>query len=160
MAKPPTSVRSVAIAGLFLLLLLGQAYAVVARDEVWPFSPYPMYADTQGSQVFAVQVEGRSAAGETYPVSIRGELSPFDPSRLLGFFRRLSRGRDADERGHAAARALLALYETRREQGRNGGPELTELSIYESSWRIAPDAKNRDRPNKRRLIATTRAGER
>jgi hypothetical protein len=157
---PASKLRSAAIAGLFLVLIVGQVYAMIARDEAWPFSHYPMYADTQGPNVSAVQVEGRRADGSPYAVSVRRELLPFDPSRLLGFFRRVARKPDAKERSKEAARALLELYELERTRGHHQGPALVELSVYETTWRIVPSADNVGRPSKRRLIATSRAGER
>jgi hypothetical protein len=151
------SLRSAGIAALWIALIIGQLYVVVEREEAWPLSNYPMYADKQGPNVSAVQVEGVRSDGSAYAVSIRKELVPLDPSRLLGLVRRLARGKQKSENERAVARALLDLYEEGRRAGRHAGPPLEALSVYETTWRIVPDASNRDRPAKRRLVASTGA---
>lgn len=163
-SKPPHQVllarlRSAAIVGLFALLLAGQAWAVVAGREFWPFSNYPMYAHAQGSSVTAIQVDGVLADGTRYPVSIRRQLAPFDPSRILGFIRRIGKGKHGGERRVEATRALLELYEQHRLSGRHDGPRLDQLEVFETNWKIAPFAANLASPKRRRLIASTRTAE-
>lgn len=148
--------RSGAIGGLFAVLLVGQAWAVVAGREFWPFSNYPMYAHGQGSSVTAIQVDGVLADGTRYPVSIRRQLTPFDPSRILGFLKRIGKGSRGSERRVEATRALLQLYEKHRVSGRHDGPPLEQMEVFEASWRIAPFAANLAQPKRRRLLASTR----
>ena len=152
-----SAVRSYLLLLLVLTLLIGQAYAVSTKSEHWPLSNYPMYADTQGKTVSALQADGFQRDGTRYAISTRTELTPFDPSRILGFIRRLGRGSAGRARRTEAARELLALYELQRVRGNHHGPELTGLELYETTWRIVPFATNRDHPERRRLIASTRS---
>lgn len=148
--------RSAAIGGLFLALLGGQAYAIATRDEFWPLSSYSMYANSPGSSVSAIQVDGILADGTRYPVSVRRELAPFDQLRIRGLVRRVGKGKRSAERRAKATRALLDLYEKHRLSGRHAGPKLEQMEVFESTWRIVPFAANIDHPKTRRLIASTR----
>jgi hypothetical protein len=151
--------RSAAIGGLFATLIGGQTYAVVAQRELWPVSNYPMYAHSPGSSVSAIQVDGILADGTRYAVSVPRELAPFDPPRLVGFMRRVDKGKRRGERRVEATRALLDLYEKHRLSGRHTGPKLERMEVFETTWRIVPFAANIAHPKARRLIASAGLGD-
>jgi hypothetical protein len=50
-------------------------------------------------------------------------------------------------------RGVLDLYEARRASGENEGPPLDAVRAYDMTWTLAPDARNVNRPDVRRLIA-------
>lgn len=151
----PLWLRSSAIAGLFVVLVVGHGHAIVARRELWPFSHYPMYHHSPGRSVTALQVDGITAEGARYPVSVRSQLAPFGPSRLLGFVRRVGKGRSGAQRRVDATRALLALYEQQRLSGRHAGPQLQQLELFEATWRVEPFAANREQPKRRKPLANS-----
>ena len=61
--------------------------------------------------------------------------------------------RDRDRALAAALRDTLERYEANRRAGATDGPALRGVRLYELQYRLDPRARNRDRPDERRLLA-------
>ena len=147
--------------GAILLLLAGSAYDIIRGREHWPFSCYPMYSkielDSTMTQlrIFGVPVEGSDAE---LILQDRCYLEPFDNSRLGRALKRIQANDDSETNLPIALADCLERYEALRLRGRHDGPKLRALRLYALSWTLDPRAANRDRPEKRRLIAEVQLG--
>jgi len=137
------------LADLILLLILGgQATALVLDREIWPFSPYPMFSDLRrGPRITRLWLYGVLAGGEEVPLTEREALKPL---RIAGVTEALSRLHGAPLR--EALRDLLKRYDTRR----HPGPPIEAIRLYRMTWAIDLDAANRDRPLTRALLGEAR----
>lgn len=148
--------RLAAIVALFAFFLGGQAWAVIGHNEYWPFSPYPMYRGKKGAKPSrdgsGVRVEGVTASGSRYPMRIKEDLFPWDPSRLKAYVKDLERRRNGKKKIALAKKELLALYERRRLARQTGGPAIVDLEVSEATWRLLPSGEGRETPVKKRII--------
>jgi hypothetical protein len=135
--------------GILLAILLGQAVAIVADRELWPFSPYPMFSTVLGPTVARFWLSGVRADGTEIALRARSAFHPFRLAQLEGALERM----DPPELA-AATRDLLARYEARREAGRHDGPPLAALRIYRVVWQT--DAAAGADPIARELLSEAR----
>jgi hypothetical protein len=49
---------------LLIYVLAGTALAIFLRIELWPFSPYPMFGNVQGSELKRVRLYGIPVAAD------------------------------------------------------------------------------------------------
>jgi hypothetical protein len=131
---------------ILLAILGGQAVAVVAERELWPFSPYPMFSKPLGPTVARFRLHGVLEDGAELPLRHRSAFHPFRAAQLEGALDRMDRGQLA-----VAVRDLYARYEARRAGGLHDGPPLAALRLYRLVWRTAapPDGE----PLARELLA-------
>ena len=146
--------RRVAISILLLGFLAGSAYDIVADEEHWPFSQYPMFSGVWQSPTFSwLRLYGVSAAdGHEFALDANRYVSPFDQSRLPKVLRRMLERQDGLARIHQALGDLAARYETLRQHGVHEGPRIATLRLYEVEWTIDRHAANVEHPDYRRLI--------
>jgi hypothetical protein len=121
--------------GILLAILLGQAAAIVAGRELWPFSPYPMFSKSLAPTVERFWLCGVREDGTEIALRKSAAFHPFRLAQLEGALGRL------DFKGLAeAAKDLLARYEARRMAGRHDGPPLRSLRIYRVAYGTAAPA--------------------
>jgi len=132
----------------------GSFYDIVMRQEHWPFSNYPMFANVHRSAVLRwPRLYGVTANGEEVPILSYRELWPLDQSRLPLGLRAIYSMEDADARVRTALRDVLRRYEARRPSGAHSGRPLVAIRLYLVSWNIEPFARNLHNPIERRLLA-------
>lgn len=136
-----TARRRTVANGIVLALLAGQAAAVLADRELWPFSPYPMYSTLQTGTITRLWLYRVGADGTEEPLDDRTALAP---PRLAALETGLAR-MDRDAR-HEALRDLLARCEQRHD-----GRAFKALRLYRMSWDAARG--DRDHPIARELLA-------
>lgn len=146
--------RRTVVSALLLAFLLGSAYDIVADEEHWPFSQYPMFSGVWHSPTFTwLRLYGVANDGHEFALDANRYVSPFDQSRLPKVLRRMLEQRDGTARVRQALGDLAARYETLRRDGAHDGPRLAQLRLYEVEWTIDSHARNVDHPDRRRLIA-------
>ncbi len=134
--------------------LLASAYDIVADQEHWPFSQYPMFNGVWRSPTFTwLRLFGVTADGREFPLDANRFIAPFDQSRLPKALKRMLEEPDGDARVHQAVADCLARYEQLRVAKSHEGPRLAALRLYELEWTIDPDGRNVDRPDRRTFIA-------
>src|SRR3954468_5561240 len=138
---------------VLLALIGGSAYDVVADQEHWPFSQYPMFSGVWRSPTFTwLRLFGVAEDGREFPLDDNRFVAPFDQSRLPKALRRILDGADGDARVRIALKDCLAQYENLRQQRRHDGPRLAALRLYELEWTIDAEAANVDRPDRRTFV--------
>lgn len=148
------AMRRAVISILLLGFLAGSAYDIVADQEHWPFSQYPMFSGVWQSPTFSwLRVYGVARDGREFALDANRYVSPFDQSRLPKALRRMLEQRDGSVRIRRALGDLAIRYETLRREGRHDGPPLARLRLYDVEWTIDRQAANVDRPDRRRLVA-------
>lgn len=141
------------------VLVAGSGVAAWTGRELWPFSPYPMYAWVERAwsvsrlQLYGVRDDGSSGL---FPLAALRYLRPFDDARLYSALARL-RQRDGDLPLQEALRYCLMRYEDLRRQGRHDGPLLQALQLQLIEWdHIDPWARTRETPDRRWLVSEVR----
>ena len=135
-------------------VVVGSAYDIVADQEHWPFSQYPMFSGVWRSPTFTwLRLFGVTTDGHEFALDANRYVAPFDQSRLPKALKRILDGPDADTRVHRALADCLARYEQLRRDKAHDGPQLAALRLYELEWTIDPQAANVDRPDRRAFIA-------
>ncbi len=146
------AVASAAIAAV----LAGSAAAIVSGRELWPFSPYPMFAGYRSGPTFSgtwlagVRADG---AGEV-PLRSGRSIEPFG-FRMKTVLRRIAQGPDGAARLERALADVLARYEAGRRAGRHDGPALKGIRLYFAEWDYDPAARNLDRPRSLRFVGAS-----
>ncbi len=81
-------------------------------------------------------------------------LLPFNRNRLGVAFRTLLRNKKSQAEIQTALQDCYCRYEARRQRRLHSGPPLTGLRVYQVTWEVLPFAQNRERPEKRELVAS------
>lgn len=137
-------------------LIAGSAYDIIADQEHWPFSQYPMFSGTWKSPRFTwLRLFGVTADGWEFALDANRYVAPFDQSRLPKALRRMLDERDGPARVRMALPDLLSRYEQLRGDTHDG-PPIVAMRLYELEWTIHPNAENVDQPDARRFIAEAR----
>lgn len=142
---------------LLVSILAGSLVSIVTRNEYWPFSPYPMFAHRHRVPLLTrrrLYGVTDAAAGREIPLRDFAYLQPLDVSRLGVGLERLDRGRAPNERLHRAIGDCLRRYEKRRVAGRHDGPPLQGIRLYRVTWKLDPEVRNLDHPDRRILVDT------
>ena len=136
---------------MIALISVGSLGCILADQELWPFSNYPMYSTMHSASFTHLLLYGVTTDGE-----IRLSWSSYwYPLRVLGIqtaFFRMGRFEDVKPRIDAAIRSLAYYYDARRWQNRHHGPPIRGLRLYECSWTLQPWARNRETPENKRLV--------
>jgi hypothetical protein len=113
--------------------------------EVWPFSPYPMYADIQGPTTSQSRVVVVTEQGESDPRHGRW-LAPVDAVRLGVALERLRRREDRAAGFRSVADFVLERYNSLRHRPMPANAAIG-VRIYRATWVLEPWARNRNHPD-------------
>jgi len=128
----------------------GSLLSMLTAVEVWPFSPYRMYATIQGDSLTLPRLYGATGSGE---VDLRRveDTPPFDVSRFQWALRRLmASGRDCRSMS-GVARYALAATRGGRTDPEHGARAIRSVRLYLLSWRLDREGF-RLVPGERRLV--------
>ena len=140
--------------GLVAIVLGGNLASFLFNRQIWPYSPYPMFADVEDPHTFeTLALVGEPVDGGEIWFEGQGYLSDaLSPMVINSAFggRRASPGMTGlDER----LRETYEFYERRRRQGLSSAPPLRRLHLYRFSWTLRPDLANLRTP-RRTLIGS------
>jgi hypothetical protein len=134
------------IAAYIAILGFGVPSVIIALvgGEVWPFLDYRMYAEAKLTpQVDWLQLVGRTADGQIFPLDDEAYMVPFTYSELLRALDALEVSRQVDtSSARRALTGLLVAYEMQRRAGEHDGPLLKALEVYRVIWMARPGAEN------------------
>lgn len=137
------------VANLVLLgILVGSAVAIVTGQELWPFSPYPMFSSVRQPVVGKLWIRGVLGDGTEVRLTSHRAFHPLRLAQLTAGLERLS-----GERLDAALRDVLARYGAERRAGYHDGPRLSGIRIYRMTFLLDADLLGRDRPLSQVLVA-------
>jgi hypothetical protein len=144
----PDRRRALIVGILVTVICAGQLIAVATSQELWPFSPYPMYADLSSCQSFTVvRLIGVTQGKHSRAVTI-------DAAWLRKQLTQLASKRQPTRQLRKALAAYVHRYGWRRPtDSRQHGDTLRELRIYQQRWNLQRDAKNFSRPDSTTLLA-------
>ena len=136
-------------------LVFGSVLSFATGLEIWPFTPYRMYATVRTAHVVeTTRLYGVVADSET-------EISLWD-ARYTAPAGALIDQYSADLTASGPAlQAALDRYEELRLAGQHAGPPLRGMRLYLASWDLQADVGNVEQPDRRELLAEVlRAKER
>jgi hypothetical protein len=137
--------------GLIAFVLGGNLASFVFNRQLWPYSPYPMFAEAREDPLTfeTLVLVGEPAEGGEIWFESQGYLSPKLSPMVINSAFVSRRGPSMNER----LRDTYEFYERRRRQGRSSAPPLQRLHLYRFSWALRPDLANLRTP-RRTLIAS------
>ena len=139
--------------GLFAFVLGGNLASFVFNRQLWPYSPYPMFANARSLTFETLALVGEPVAGGEIWFESQGYLSdavsPMVINSAFGSNRARPGMHSLDER----LRETYEFYEHRRRQGLSSAPPLQRLQLYRFNWTLRPDLANLRTPH-RTLIAS------
>ena len=144
-----TRARRIAIQGLIAGVLGGHLVCLVMGRQIWPFSHYPMFAESHaGSSVIrATVLTGETDDGTEFWFDEQGylgrSLSPFFFSPAFGPEAR-SRGGPGEIRRRL--QQVAYYHERLRQRGATAGPRLRALRLYDAEWTADSSLSNRGSP--------------
>jgi len=115
--------------------ILGSALSLITQRELWPFSPYPMFAALQGPEQLILEVVGVSASD-----SEEIQLAPSRRTAIIAGTRyREALNRLVDGGSEIEIRAYLADAARRYEHARSvQHSPLRGVRLYRSRWQAMP----------------------
>jgi hypothetical protein len=141
------------IYGVFAFILVGSFLDLVRDTEHWPWSCYPMYSEPEHGTTFDdVRLYGVLASDPTQEISLYTDerfLQPFDQSRMNEILRSTWAKPGFDK----ALWNCLNRYDALRKAGKQDGPELAGLRVYNCFWTLDPDGKTIEHPDKKVLLS-------
>jgi hypothetical protein len=142
--------------GLVAVVLGGNLVSFIFNDQLWPYSPYPMFADAreEDQRTFeTLALVGEPVAGGEIWFESQGYLSHGLSPMVINSGFRGSRARPGMNGLDEQLRETYQFYERRRRQGRSNAPPLRRLHLYRFSWTLRQDLANLRTP-RRTLIAS------
>ena len=155
MNRLPSPRRRLAVNLCAAVFLLGSAVSLIAQRELWPFSPYPMFAALQGPELTRHDVVGLSAKdSKEIPLAPSRRTSLVAGTRYREMLDRLvANGSESEIRAYLANAA--AGYERARPIA---DPPLRSVRLYRSRWQARPHESPPARRVDRRLLAEIELG--
>ena len=142
--------RARVVVGTIGIVLGGSLLSMLTAVEVWPFSPYRMYATTQGDTLEVPRLYAVTDSGEIDLRSVE-DAPPFDGSRFQWALRRLiASGRECSAISGVARYALDATAVRRGDRERDSAA-IHRVRLYLLNWHLTPEAF-RLVPGERRLV--------
>ncbi|WP_148080526.1 hypothetical protein [Roseimaritima ulvae] len=139
--------------------LAAAAIAALVNVELWPFSPYTMYANSRPRQGPAVSHYRLYGVTETVPeLEVWFDFSepidqPYRAENVLGSW---SKRQLSDDKLQQAMEQLLVVYHAEQEQRVRPGPVYKSLRLYREEWdSLDPHGADRAVPNRRALLVET-----
>ena len=136
----------------------GSLFDIITDSEQWPFSQYTMYSGLHRNHVRWLGLAGTSREGEIHLQS--GYCPPFDNTRLAIALRRIYGRPDGTDALGEALRYCAKQYEALRLAKIHNGPPLQAIRLYELEWEVDILARNKERPDSRKLISEVTLGDR
>lgn len=154
--------RVVMVLVVALVLLVVHAHDIVFGMEHWPSSNYPMYSRVESRRrLKLLALVGEVSDGKgTRLVWLKDErvIPEISERRLRNILlatRDLGPARERDARFQQLLSDYFNLYEARRILGRHSGPPLLRAHLFELTWKFREGSKPRERPDQRRLLASS-----
>lgn len=139
--------RKLIVAAVLAVIVGWHAFAVIAQEDHWPFSNYPMYSKLQSQREFS-NVRIVAFTNETPPRRIVERST-----HLRTLMARLARREIPDPaRVARTIREHFSKYD-QRDDKELGGARIAEVRVYRQTWVLRPDASNRDEPDRNELVA-------
>ena len=146
--------RLVLVHVLIALVLGGSAYDILTRQEHWPWSNYPMFAQVHRAPVLNwYRLYGVDDQNREIPLLNPAYLWPLDQSRLSIGLKAIAQQNGSAPRLRNAVANALDRYDQRRRTGAHDGPRLYGMRLYFVQWNVVPYAANFDDPSSRTLVA-------
>lgn len=144
--------RKLFVAVVLTVIVGWHGFAVIAQQDHWPFSNYPMYSKLQTERQFSnVRIV---AFTDESPPRRMVERS----THLRTLIARLARREIPDPaRVARTIREHFSKYDQRDDKDL-GGARIAEVRIYRQTWMLRPDASNRDQPDQNELVARVPIG--
>lgn len=157
--RPMQRWRVMMVYAVLAAIVIPHAYEIIFQKEHWPFSNYPMWSHVIDTRdLWRPRMVG--VTDEPNPREIFLERRYFEPlpSRFIDLH--LNRAISAGRKGKLGpirtfTQDYLARYEQRRLAGKNDGPKLKGLRIYEDYWLMNHDASNAAHPDRVTLLYDT-----
>jgi hypothetical protein len=142
--------RRWAVYGLFAFVLGGNLVSFVINRQVWPYSPYPMFADVREDPLTfeTLVLVGEPVDGAEFWFEGQGYLSEAISPMVINNGFRARRARPGMEGLDQRLRDTYEFYERRRRQGLSSGPQLRRLHLYRFRWALRPDLANLHTPQR------------
>lgn len=145
--------------GLVAIVLGGNLASFIFNEQVWPYSPYPMFARARELTFETLALVGEPVDGGEIWFESQGylshQVSPMVINNRLG----ANRARPGMNGLEEHLRETYEFYERRRRQGLSSAPPLRRLHLYRFNWTLRPDLANLRTP-RRTLIASYPSDER
>ena len=137
--------------------ILGMSFAyLVADTELWPFCSYQMYSRVKADDLIdRLRFFGITADAAPTEISLHESkyIFPFDHARQNRALGHMGKNTAHESLYQEALRDTYERYEARRKKGRHHGPALKGIRLYHLQWKLDPQARNKDLPDQRELVA-------
>jgi hypothetical protein len=166
MRDPAMSPPRLRLVNAIIAIVIGGALLALAFNiELWPFSPYAMYAERRTRSMRLPRLVGVTATDPLHELPLPRELPlyafeylrPLDQQRLQEGLERLLRNSQRDQLLPTALADVLARYAALRDAGRHDGPALQAIRLYQLQWELDPQAITVAEPSQRELLLEVRA---
>lgn len=150
--------RRMMVHTILAVIVVGHVAALFTNLELWPFSPYPMYADSRAEytlvnlDLFAVPA---TAPEQEFVVWGEAYFRPLTHYHVRGYLAWLN-ARGEDDAVRDVLAATLDHYEVLRVQRQHDGPPLRALRLYRANWRLDGESVPASSPVRKVLIAEAR----
>lgn len=137
---------------LVMVVLGGNLVSLATNIQVWPYSPYPMFADARFEDLRTFRslvLVGESTDGREFWFENEGYLGPLSPQIISWVFAFAG----GDEGVQRRLRDAYELCERRRLLGLTNAPPLERVVLYRFTWKLQPDLSNVRSPARARLAA-------
>jgi hypothetical protein len=136
---------------LLAVIVLPHLAEVALQREHWPFSPYQMWSKpSTGWEVNREMLRGVTDEPQPREIALApGQLAPIPYQMVVVNMQDAKR---AVQKGDTALAkrlidGLLLHYNNRVDSGKNPGPKLKELRLYQVAWKMDTDASAASKQN-------------
>jgi hypothetical protein len=132
------------------VFVIGSAIALIAQRDLWPFSPYPMFAALQQPELDILDVVGITANGsEEIPLAPSRRTSLVAGTRFRTLLDRLTKsGSEPELRSYLASLAQRYAADDAEDRA-----PLKLVRLYRTRWHTAPEQQPPAQQIDRRLLA-------
>src|SRR5689334_17577371 len=148
-----SSRRRWVVYGLFAFVLGGNLVSCIINRQIWPYSPYPMFANARELTFETLALVGEPVDGGEIWFESQGYLSDAISPMVINNAFGSTRARPGMDGLDEQLRETYEFYERRRRQGRSSAPPLRRLQLYRFNWTLRLDLANLRTP-RRTLLAS------
>ena len=134
--------------GLVAFVLGGNLVSFIFNRQVWPYSPYPMFANARELTFETLVLVGQPVVGEEIWFERQGYLSDAITPMVINSAFGADRARPGMSGLDDHLRETFEFYERRRRQGLSSGPPLRRLHLYRFNWTLRTDLANLRTPGR------------